>query len=197
MTDREVAQADSRNLNSPFAVARVNLFVTEKEAFHECIAGSPHTERFMSRKKRSAKLSVGEMRLMAVLWKTGPLKLSEAFHEQPGHVGYTTIQTQLNRLVDKGVVAKSDSRPTKYRAIVEPQAASSGMLEMLIDTVGNGSVIPVIELLVNRAPLDKDETNQLRRLISPAGSKSKPRSNKSPPKKAPARKPMMKRKIKR
>ena len=71
----------------------------------------------MAKKKRTAKLSVGEMRLMAVLWKLGPLKLSEAYREQPGHVGYTTIQTQLNRLVEKGVASRLDTRPMKYQAI--------------------------------------------------------------------------------
>ena len=40
---------------------------------------------------------------MGLLWERGPLSLAEAFQAQPGQLGYTTIQTQLNRLVEKGM----------------------------------------------------------------------------------------------
>ena len=125
----------------------------------------------MAKKKRTAKLSVGEMRLMAVLWKWGPLKLAEAYREQPGRVGYTTIQTQLNRLVKKGVASRSNSRPTKYQAIVSPHVAGAGMLQLLVDTVGGGSVIPVVAQLVSSASLTKDDVRELRRVIEDAGPK--------------------------
>lgn len=125
----------------------------------------------MARKKRAIKLSVGEMRLMAVLWKWGPLKLSEVFREQPGQVGYTTIQTQLNRLVEKGVASRSSSRPTRYGALVEPDAASAGMLQMLIDTIGSGSIIPIVELLVRRNPPTKEDVRTLKQVIDRAVAK--------------------------
>ena len=122
----------------------------------------------MARKKRAVKLSVGEMRLMAVLWKWGPLKLSEVFREQPGEVGYTTIQTQLNRLVEKGVASRSSSRPTRYQALVEPDAASTGMLQLLIETIGGGSIVPIVELLVRQHPPDKEGARTLKQLIDRA-----------------------------
>jgi BlaI family penicillinase repressor len=125
----------------------------------------------MARKKRAVKLSVGEMRLMAVLWKLGPLKLSEVYREQPGQVGYTTIQTQLNRLVDKGVAARSSARPTRYKALVEPETASASMLELLIDTVGCGSILPLVEQLVRRNPLSKDDIRALKQVIDRGGAK--------------------------
>jgi BlaI family penicillinase repressor len=128
-------------------------------------------EAVMAKKKGAVKLSVGEMRLMAVLWKFGPLKLSEVHREQPGQVGYTTIQTQLNRLVEKGVVARSSTRPTKYKAIIDSDDASSGMLQLLIDTIGGGSIFPVVEQLVRRSPLTKDEVRELKKRIDRATAK--------------------------
>ena len=125
----------------------------------------------MAKKKGTVKLSVGEMRLMAVLWKYGPLKLSEVHCEQPGKVGYTTIQTQLNRLVEKGVAGRSSTRPTRFRAMVEPAEASSGMLQLLIDTLGSGSIFPVVEHLVRRSNLSKEEIRELKKLIDRAGAK--------------------------
>lgn len=127
----------------------------------------------MAKKKRAVKLSVGEMRLMAVLWKFGPLKLSEVYREQPGQVGYTTIQTQLNRLVEKGVAKRSDTRPTRYEAVVEPDTASAGMLQLLIDTIGSGSIVPLIDQLVRNYPPSKAEQQALKKLIDQSGSKSR------------------------
>ena len=119
----------------------------------------------MAKKKSVARLSVGEIRLMAVLWKSGPLKLAEVFRDQPGTVGYTTIQTQLNRLVEKRVVTTSKARPTLYRAVVDPKSAIDATLQLLVDTVGSGSIVPLIEQLMDRNPPTKSELRLLKKLI--------------------------------
>ena len=124
----------------------------------------------MAKKKSAARLSVGEIRLMAVLWKSGPLKLAEVFRDQPGTVGYTTIQTQLNRLVEKRVVTKSTARPTLYRAVVDPKSAIDATLQLLVDTVGNGSIVPLIEQLMDRNPPTKSELRLLKKLIEKSDS---------------------------
>ena len=124
----------------------------------------------MAKKKSAARLSVGEIRLMAVLWKSGPLKLAEVFRDQPGTVGYTTIQTQLNRLVEKRVVTKSKARPTLYRAVVDPKSAIDATLQLLVDTVGSGSIVPLIEQLMDRNPPTKPELRLLKKLIDKSDS---------------------------
>ena len=133
----------------------------------------------MAKKKQTAKLSVGELRLMAVLWKLGPLKLSEAYREQPGNVGYTTIQTQLNRLVDKGVAVRSKTRPMRYEALLEPDDAGAGMLQLLVDTVGRGSIIPLVEQLIAICPISKEESRELKELIDNAVSMKRPAKKRS------------------
>ncbi|HEY0982257.1 MULTISPECIES: BlaI/MecI/CopY family transcriptional regulator [unclassified Schlesneria] len=127
----------------------------------------------MAKKKQTAKLSVGELRLMAVLWRLGPLKLSEAYREQPGNVGYTTIQTQLNRLVDKGVAVRSKSRPMRYEALLDPNAAGAGMLQLLVDTVGSGSILPLVQQLVTLRPISKSEALELKEIIDDSVSPRK------------------------
>ncbi len=124
----------------------------------------------MAKKKSAARLSVGEIRLMAVLWKSGPQKLAEVFRDQPGTVGYTTIQTQLNRLVEKRVVTKSKARPTLYRAVVDPKSAIDATLQLLVDTVGSGSIVPLIEQLMDRNPPTKPELRLLKKLIEKSDS---------------------------
>jgi len=125
----------------------------------------------VAKRKRSAKLSAGELRLMGILWDQGPLTLAEAFQAQPGQVGYTTIQTQLNRLVDKGVAARSKARPMKYRALIDPQMAGAGLLQLLIDTIGHGSIVPLVSQLLSFRPVTSEEGRDLKRLIDAAQPK--------------------------
>ena len=131
-----------------------------------------HTlEDEMAKKKRSARLSAGELRLMGVLWERGPMSLAEAYQSQPGQLGYTTIQTQLNRLVDKGVASRTKVRPMKYRALVNPREAGSVLLQLLIDTVGGGSIIPLVSQLLHHEALSKEDARQLKQLIHDASPK--------------------------
>ena len=74
-------------------------------------------------KKTIPRLSSGEMNIVRMLWERQPVSLSEAhqaMQERGEQVGYTTIQTRLERLVQKGIVAKTGKRPARYRARVSP-----------------------------------------------------------------------------
>lgn len=122
-------------------------------------------------KKKAKKLSLGELRVMGILWEQGPLTLADAYELQSGDLGYTTIQTQLNRLVEKGVAARSKSRPMKYRALIDPSFAAEGLLQILIETVGRGSIVPLVEQLIARQKLTSEMADQLRGLIDQAAPK--------------------------
>lgn len=119
------------------------------------------------------RLSAGEMRLMALLWDSGAMTLAEVYAAQGRDVGQTTIQTQLNRLVAKRVVARSKERPAKFLAIVERQQVSAGFLDLLIETVGRGKIAPLVAQLVSRGTLSDEDVVELRQLIDDAGIKAK------------------------
>jgi len=128
----------------------------------------------MARRKRASKLSSGEFRLMAILWEQGPLTLAEAYERQHGQLAYTTIQTQLNRLVGKGMASRTKTRPMKYRALVEPREAGETLLQLLIETVGGGSIIPLVSQLVRQATLTHDDARKLKEIIDAATPKRMP-----------------------
>ena len=70
------------------------------------------------RKQKVPRLSPGEFEILSMLWEQGPLTLSEAhgsFDRFGRKVGYTTIQTRLNRLVEKGAVRRSTRLPWPAR----------------------------------------------------------------------------------
>ena len=65
----------------------------------------------MSKQGKARRLSAGELEMLQMLWRDGPVTLSEAQRGLRRAIGYTTVQTRLNRLVEKGVVAAPPSGP--------------------------------------------------------------------------------------
>ena len=118
--------------------------------------------------RRNNKLSSGEMELMSMLWEHGPLTLSEA-HETLGRpLGYTTVQTRLNRLAEKGLVSRSDSRPAKYAAAVSRDDISANHLEVLLHRVTGGNIVPLVAHLVGDRSLTRNQLGELKKIIREA-----------------------------
>ncbi len=119
-------------------------------------------------KRRSQKVSAGEMEILSMLWRQGSLSLSEA-HEAVGRpIGYTTVQTRLNRLVKKGLVTRSDSRPARYDAAISREDISANHLNVLLERVTGGSVVPLVAHLVNDRTLSRQDLGELKKIIHEA-----------------------------
>ena len=116
----------------------------------------------------NTRLSSGELDLMDLLWREGPLTLAQA-HEQfdAASVGYTTMQTRLNRLVDKGLATKS-GRPAEYSAAIEREQAQAGHLDQLLSKLSGGSVVPLVAQLMQDRKISRGELQELKRLIRDA-----------------------------
>jgi len=129
----------------------------------------------MVRKKKQAlaRLATGELELMEMLWRDGPVNLSEA-HEALGlPIGYTTVQTRLNRLVKKGVVAKSKERPAQYSAAITREQVNQHDLDLLVKHVNDGDFLPLVAQLVGDRNLSRSEINQLKAMVAEAEQKEK------------------------
>ena len=129
--------------------------------------------------KNKTRLSSGELDLMDLLWRLGPLTLAQA-HEKFGvdSVGYTTMQTRLNRLVDKGLATKSN-RPAQYSAAIQREQVQAGHLDQLISKLAGGSVVPLVAQLMQDRKISRDELTELKRLINEAEADSTNRTSKS------------------
>ena len=122
----------------------------------------------MKNKANAKKLSNGEMELMSMLWEHGSLVLSEA-HEKLGRpIGYTTMQTRLNRLVDKGLAKRSKDRPARYEAVMSPDDVSANHLDDLLHRVTRGNVVPLVAHLVDDRSISRDELKELKKIIRDA-----------------------------
>jgi BlaI family transcriptional regulator, penicillinase repressor len=129
----------------------------------------------MAKRGKSPRLSAGELEIMQMLWRRGGVTLSEAQAALGREIGYTTIQTRLNRLVEKNVVARTADRPARYSAAIEPGEVSARHLAMLVERTSGGSVVPLVAHLVRDWNLSADEIAELKKLIAEAERQSKSR----------------------
>jgi BlaI family transcriptional regulator, penicillinase repressor len=120
----------------------------------------------MATKKKPRRLSAGELEILQMLWRDGPVTLSAAQRGLGRAIGYTTVQTRLNRLVEKGVVTRTAERPAEYRAAVATEDVSAGHLDLLLERVSGGSIVPLVAHLMKGRRLSREETLALRKLIS-------------------------------
>jgi BlaI family transcriptional regulator, penicillinase repressor len=127
----------------------------------------------MSKRQKPPRLSAGEMEVLQMLWRCGPLTLSEAQANLGREIGYTTIQTRLNRLVEKKLVARSAERPAQYSAAIDPAEVSAGHLDLLVERTGGGSVVPLVAHLVRDWKLSVEEIAELKQLLAEAERQAK------------------------
>ena len=116
--------------------------------------------------KTAEKLGERELDIMQSLWKLERATVSqvqEDLRENGNDIAYTTIQTMLNRLEAKKLVARDDSERThRYYAILEERAVAGGALQRLVERFFRGST----EALATRL-VEKDLTSeQLERIQS-------------------------------
>lgn len=115
------------------------------------------------------RLAPGELSLMRMLWQHGSVSLSEAhraMQELEGDVGYTTIQTRLDRLVAKQVVTKTATRPARYEALLNPDEVSRPLLALLLERVSGA--VPLVANLVRDPLVSDDDLREMQRLIRDA-----------------------------
>lgn len=123
----------------------------------------------MSRSEiKSLRLTAGELALLQMLWREGGVTIMEAQKSLGQDIGYTTVQTRLNRLVKKGVAAKSKKRPSKYSAVVTPDDVRSEDLDLLVNRVCDGKFVPLVAHLVNRESITREELDELKQLVANA-----------------------------
>lgn len=134
----------------------------------------------MARKPKPVRLSPGELELMSMLWEEGPLTIAEAYEKFGCYgkpIGYPTMQTRLNRLVEKGHVSRSERRPARYAATVTSQQVSAGHFRQLLDAVGRHKLVPLVGHLIAERSLTADEIQDLKQLLAQAEQTAAPKTS--------------------
>lgn len=129
-------------------------------------------------RRTTLRLSAAEMELLEMLWREGPVSLSQAHRSLGLPIGYTTVQTRLNRLVKKGLVKRSDDRPARYAAAVSRDEVCAEDLRLLVKRV-SGGVVPLVAHLVRQRSLSVSEVAELKQLIDEAEARLNSRNKTS------------------
>jgi BlaI family transcriptional regulator, penicillinase repressor len=124
---------------------------------------------------KAIRVAAGEMAILNMLWVEGPLTLRDAHEKFAGYgtaVSYPTMQTRLNRLAEKRLVARSEERPACYRALVTRDQVSLGHLRELVAKLGRGDVVPLVAQLLSEQSLSDEQIAELEQLLAAARQNS-------------------------
>jgi BlaI family penicillinase repressor len=122
----------------------------------------------MAKKKNSSRLLASELEILEMLWSKKSVTIAEAREGLGGDIGYTTVQTRLNRMVKKSIVRRSRTTPAKYSAKITPEEVARRDLDLLLARVSGGSVVPLVTHLLNGRNLSSVEIDELKELVRDA-----------------------------
>lgn len=121
--------------------------------------------------RRTLRVAKGELEILSLLWDAGPLTIGDAhrrFADYGQSVSYPTMQTRLNRMVDKGLLARSDEKPSRYSAVATRTQVTRGHLGELVDRISGGDVVPLVAHLLSQQTLTKQQIVELQQLLAKA-----------------------------
>ncbi len=121
-------------------------------------------------------LGTAELEVLKVLWDNGPTPVRQVMHHlhQAGRkVAYTTVQTFLTRLEQKGY-ATSDKKSLAfvYRAKLTRERVTRSRLKNLVQQLYDGAAGQLVLQLVRTERFTKEERHELQKLIEILDAKS-------------------------
>ena len=122
-------------------------------------------------RRRSPALTDAEARVMAVLWERQTASVADvvAVLKKKRPVSYSTVQTILRILEDKGYVAHEKvARAFIYRPRVDERQARRRALRHLAMRLFNGSPSLLVLNVLEDDRIDADELSRLKKLIEDA-----------------------------
>ena len=122
------------------------------------------------------RLTRGELQILQMLWREERVTIAGAHQALAEPIGYSTVQTRLNRLVGKGLVRKTKDTPTRYEAAIQPEDVVESELRTLVQEV-SGGVVPLVAQLFREHQPSARELDEIRQLIRQAETRleQKPR----------------------
>ncbi len=113
-------------------------------------------------------LSDIEWRIMQVLWKKGVVSIKEVWHAlyPDGEKAYTTVQTYMERMIEKGLLHKEKIGLVNfYRALVDERTVIKQATEKFVSNIFNGSFGSLAAFLVDSDNLSFDDLERIKQLI--------------------------------
>ncbi len=115
---------------------------------------------------RSYRLGDLQLRIMRILWRTGPASVAGVHEELGGALAYTTVATMLRKMEDRGLVGHEErSRKFIYHAAIPAAEVTRRMADDLVDRLFEGSLADTVNHLLETREVSREELAELERLI--------------------------------
>lgn len=126
---------------------------------------------------RQYDLGKAELEVLKTLWDHGPTTVREVLlhlHEHGRRVAYTTVQTLLTRLEQKGYATSNKSELAYvYRARLTRDRVTRSRLKTLVHQLYDGAAGPLVLQLIRTEQFTTKEIEELQRLIDGLDSDTK------------------------
>jgi predicted transcriptional regulator len=119
------------------------------------------------KKKASEQLPPMELAIMQVLWEKGPSTVQEVQEQLAGTPAYTTVQTILNIMTQKGRTRRTlRGKAYVYRAALSRELAMGSAVHDLVERMFGGSVETLLMNLMKTEKVDEETWKRLKRAIA-------------------------------
>jgi BlaI family penicillinase repressor len=124
-----------------------------------------------SRDKSMVELTEAEWEIMKVIWEKEPCAagtVQESLAESRAWA-YSTVKTTMDRMAEKGLLQIQRIRNLQlFKSCVSEVDAKRGEFRKMLKRAFDGALTPMMQFLIEHEGLSKDESEQLRKLVSKA-----------------------------
>lgn len=121
----------------------------------------------MPRQKKTDQLTPLELEIMKVLWETGAANVQTVQQNLPRELAYTTVQTMLNVLQNKGKVKRVlKNRAYFYRPVVSRRRVVEQTVGDIIDRLFGGSAESLVMGLLETKHLTPDRLARMQEIMA-------------------------------
>ncbi len=108
-----------------------------------------------------------QLRIMRVLWRSGPASVAEVKGRLGGNrLAYTTVATMLRKMEDRGLLRHcQEGRMFIYRPAVSAEEVTRSMADDLVERLFEGNLADTVAHLLETREVGHQELVQLERLI--------------------------------
>lgn len=126
------------------------------------------------KQKPSSTITDAELTILKALWDGGPGTVRELLERLGTDWAYTTVQTLLTRLADKGHV-RADRKDLAHVFVATGSRDELAMLQVqeVAGTLLDGAVAPLVLRLVEQGRFSSEEIARFRELLAAAEKKTR------------------------
>ena len=108
-----------------------------------------------------------QLRIMKVLWESGPASVAEVKSRLGGdRLAYTTVATMLRKMEDRGLLRHfQKGRRFIYQPAVSAEEVTQSMAHDLVERLFQGNLADTVAHLLETREISRKELVQLERLI--------------------------------